>query len=115
MRGVLIAIGLLLVATAAHAQSTLAGDAIHISRIHSPITIDGRLSEPGWQDAATVTTWYETNPGDNSVPAFKSVGHVGFDDTAFYHYSVRFIWSERRLREADCACTDGRDSVPSVR
>ena len=71
-------------APAARAQSALAGEPIHISRITAPITIDGRLSDPGWEDATRVTTWYETSPGDNTEPPFKNVGYLGFDDSAFY-------------------------------
>jgi len=56
----------LVVASHAGAQSELSGDAIHIARTTGPITVDGELSDPGWQTAHRVEQWYETNPGDNA-------------------------------------------------
>ncbi len=55
-----------------------------IHRAAGPITIDGDLSDPGWQNALTSETWYETNPGDNIEPKVKTVGYITYDDRFFY-------------------------------
>ena len=39
-----------------------------LSRTDAAITVDGDLSDPGWQKATKFETWYETNPGDNIAP-----------------------------------------------
>jgi hypothetical protein len=64
----------------------------------SPIVIDGILSEPAWRDATRVDTWYETSPGDNTPPAVRSVGYVGFDDSAFYAAFEFFDPNPRSIR-----------------
>ena len=55
-----------------------------LPRISSPITIDGDLSDPGWADAAVIETFYEFQPGDNTVPPVKTIARVGRDDKYFY-------------------------------
>ena len=55
-----------------------------ITRAAGSITIDGNLTDPGWQGAAKFETWYETNPGDNIEPKVKQIGYVTYDDRFFY-------------------------------
>ena len=55
-----------------------------ITRISGPITLDGDLSDPAWQGASRVGTWFETNPGDNVEPKVRSVGWLAYDDTYVY-------------------------------
>ena len=57
---------------------------IRLSRISSPIVVDGDLSDPGWQEATVVDVFYETNPGDNVPPPVKTVARIGYDDKYFY-------------------------------
>jgi len=57
---------------------------IEIRRATGPITIDGDLSDPGWQGAARVETFFETNPGDNIAPKVKTVGYLAYDDRFLY-------------------------------
>ncbi len=57
---------------------------IEIRRAAGPITVDGDLSDPGWQGAARVETFWETKPGDNVAPKVKTVGLLTFDDKALY-------------------------------
>jgi hypothetical protein len=80
----LAATALVALAAPVCAQTALSGDPIRVSRISSPITIDGKLSEPAWEQATRITTWYETNPGDNIEPEYRNVGYLGYDDHAFY-------------------------------
>ena len=73
-----LAVAVLLVGlTQSHAllaQSTLAGETLHIARATGSIKIDGNLSDEGWQGVTPVTTWYEANPGDNTPPKVRNVG-----------------------------------------
>jgi len=55
-----------------------------IHRATGPITIDGELSDPGWQNALKSETWYDTNPGDNTEPKVKTVGYIAYDEHFFY-------------------------------
>src|SRR5436305_4005090 len=55
-----------------------------IRRAPGPITIDGDLSEPGWQNALKSETWYETNVGDNVEPKLKTIGYMTYDEHFFY-------------------------------
>jgi len=57
---------------------------MNLPRITSPITVDGDLSDPGWAEAAVVETFYEFQPGDNTVPPVKTIARVGRDDEFFY-------------------------------
>src|SRR4030081_1730461 len=73
-----------LIALAASVPGFAAGPPIQISKARGPITIDGDLSDPGWQGATRLDQWYETNPGDNIEPKVKSVGYLTYDDHFFY-------------------------------
>ena len=66
------------------AQSSLAGETLHISRVTGTIKIDGNLSDEGWQSVKPVTTWYEVNPGDNTPPKVRNVGRIAYDDRFLY-------------------------------
>jgi hypothetical protein len=57
---------------------------VHLNRITTPITVDGDLSDPGWAEATVIETFYEFQPGDNTVPPVKTIARVGRDDTYFY-------------------------------
>ena len=58
--------------------------AIGLPRAAGPITPDGELSDPGWQGAAVIDTFFETVFGDNRVPNVRTVAHVTYDDKYFY-------------------------------
>jgi hypothetical protein len=57
---------------------------LKLSRITSPITVDGDLSDPGWREATEIPLIYEINPGDNTTPAVRTLARVGYDDKFFY-------------------------------
>ncbi len=57
---------------------------ITIHRAPGPITIDGDLSDPGWQGATRVETFWETRPGDNVPAKLRTVGYLTYDDKALY-------------------------------
>jgi hypothetical protein len=57
---------------------------IHITRAAGPIVVDGDLSDPGWQGATRVETFYETSPADNVPASVKTVAYLTYDDRYFY-------------------------------
>jgi hypothetical protein len=69
---------MLLFASGADAQAP------SIAKVDAPITIDGDLSDPAWQQATRFDTWYETNPGDNIAPRVKTTGWVAYDSRFLY-------------------------------
>jgi hypothetical protein len=78
-------LALLFAATVLRAEEPAPVDPpFHITRAAGPITIDADLSDPGWQGATKLETWYETNPGDNLPAKIKNVGYLTYDDHFFY-------------------------------
>ena len=71
--------------------------------------MDGDLSDPGWKGATKITTWYETNPGDNIEPKVKNVGYLTYDDKYFYAAFEFFDPDPGQIR----APFGDRDNVPS--
>jgi len=57
---------------------------IHITRAAGEIKIDGDLSDPGWQGAVRIDTFYETSPGDNVPPQVATTAWLTYDDRYFY-------------------------------
>ena len=82
----IVGIGIMIpgVALAGQEPSSLAGPTINIRRAAGAIVLDGDLSDPGWEDAVRIDTWYETSPGDNTVPRVRNVGYLTYDDEALY-------------------------------
>jgi hypothetical protein len=73
-----------LAAMPAGAQAAAAVEPLRIERIRTPITVDGDISDAGWKEAAQVTTWFETRPGDNIEPKVKNVAWLAYDEQFFY-------------------------------
>jgi hypothetical protein len=57
---------------------------IPLHRTSGPITVDGKLGDAGWQNAATIDRFYETSPGDNIPPKVKTTAYITYDDRYFY-------------------------------
>src|SRR5690348_1505696 len=85
------------------------GAPITIERARGPIAIDGDLSDPGWQGLQPITTWFETNPGDNTEPRVKNVAYLTYDD----HYLYAAFQLEDPHPEAIRAPLGDHDAVPS--
>lgn len=84
-----IALTALLVSSASAAQAATIldnGPAIYVARATGAIQVDGDLSDPGWEGAQPIETWYETNPGDSIpvAPELRNVAWLAYDDRYFY-------------------------------
>ena len=87
VKSVLASTLLVLTSATAVAQTNVLPDReppIAMKRIKSGIKVDGDLSDPGWQEAAKVETWFESTVGDNVTPPVQTIAYVGYDDRFFY-------------------------------
>jgi len=72
----------LLGATTAHAADP--APPLSVRRAAGEIRLDGDLGDPGWQGAAVLDQFWETEPGDNVAPRVKTVAWVTYDDRYLY-------------------------------
>jgi len=87
IRALVLAAGVLIVTLAppgAFAADPDPGAPLTITRIETPVTVDGDLSDPAWHEIAPVTTWYETRVGDNVEPPVGNEGWLAYDDRYLY-------------------------------
>ena len=89
----------------AHAADPKPGPPLTIARAAGPITVDGDLSDAGWQGIAPVTRWFETRVGDNVEPQVKNEGMLAYDERYLYA-AFRFEDPEPRLIRAPIADHD---------
>jgi hypothetical protein len=66
------------------AQAPSADPPLDVPRAAGKITVDGRLDDAAWQQAAVLDKFYETYPGDNTEPKVKTVVYLTYDGDAFY-------------------------------
>ncbi len=90
------------------AQQAAASE-IRLTRAAGPIRIDGDLSDPGWQGATRVETFYETNPGDNIPASIKTVAYLTYDERYLYAAFEFFDPDPASIR----APLGQRDNTPS--
>ena len=81
---------------------------LRIARIDGGIEVDGDLSDPAWQQAEKITTWYETNPGDNVEPKVANVAWLAYDGDFFY---AAFQFADPDPKAIKAPLGD-RDNVP---
>lgn len=93
-----LGLGLTLVAAAAEPESAATdtntldggGPPIGIRRLSGEFRLDGDLSDPAWQEAARVETWWEINIAENGEPPARTVGYLAFDDR-FLYAAIKFF------------------------
>lgn len=57
---------------------------LDVPRASSPITIDGVLDEPAWQDARRTLLDYETSPAENIPARAQTEAFITYDDEQLY-------------------------------
>src|SRR3954471_23575487 len=105
----LIAVLLVLAASALCAETPQPTATFPIKRAAGPIVIDGDLSDAGWKDAVRAEKWYETNVSDNGDPKVKNVAWMTYDDHFFY---AAFHFEDPNPEKIRAPLAD-RDNVPS--
>jgi hypothetical protein len=58
--------------------------AIEIPRLTGPVVVDGALDDAVWTSVPAVSTWYETEPGDNVTPKVRTEGRLAVDGRYLY-------------------------------
>ncbi|MGE4188685.1 MAG: DUF5916 domain-containing protein [Thermoanaerobaculia bacterium] len=71
------------------ASATSTNDTAHatewrVTRIATPIRVDGVLDESAWQEGEVVPLAFETDPGENSAPPVATTCRLLYDDERFY-------------------------------
>ncbi|HET9529087.1 MAG TPA: carbohydrate binding family 9 domain-containing protein, partial [Blastocatellia bacterium] len=57
---------------------------VRIPRVEKPPVIDGRLDEQIWTSAAVLKDFYQTQPGYNIAPSFKTETLLAYDSRTLY-------------------------------
>src|SRR5262245_59693384 len=57
---------------------------VSIGRFEVSPTIDGKLDDPAWREAAALRDFYQTQPGDNTVPSHPTTIKIGYDKERLY-------------------------------
>lgn len=68
----------------AQAGSNVVIPPLQISRASGEIAVDGDLSDAGWQGAAKIDRFFETQPADNIPAKIETIAWVTYDDRYFY-------------------------------
>src|SRR4029077_12811862 len=71
--GKLLVALMLMPAATAFAEAPPPAPPIQIHRDEGASRIDGDLSDPGWKNAATVSAFFEGQPGDNTPAKVKTI------------------------------------------
>ncbi len=85
------------------------GPPLAIRRVVGAIAVDGDLADAGWQGAERITTWFETNPGDNLEPKVDNIAYLAYDDRFFY---AAFDFQDPKPSQIRAPLGD-HDAVPS--
>jgi hypothetical protein len=85
---------------------------VTVPKMATAITVDGRLDEEAWKDAAVFKDFYQTSPGDNIAPSKPTEVLMMYDEKHLY---VAFkCWDEKDKIRATLAKRDnvfGEDNV----
>ncbi|HEX6182772.1 MAG TPA: hypothetical protein VFZ44_02595, partial [Pyrinomonadaceae bacterium] len=57
---------------------------VRIPRFDKPPTIDGKLDDEVWKQAAVFKDFYQTDPGDNIAPSQPTEARIGYDSKTLY-------------------------------
>lgn len=107
---ILLAAILAVPATESRAADPSPGPPLTIRKAAGPITLDGDLSDAGWQGLEAITTWFETRVGDNLEPQVKNLAYLTYDDSYFY---AGFVFEDPSPAGIRAPLGD-HDNVPST-
>lgn len=63
----------------------------HIQKTDFPIVIDGRMEEPGWQNAEKATDFFMITPMDTTYANLKTEVRLTYDDENIYIFAVNYL------------------------
>ena len=71
---------------------------IHAVKVSTSPKIDGVLDDAAWQEAAQLTGFYETRPGENVPPSVRTVAYIAYDDENLYFAFKAYDPKPRSIR-----------------
>ena len=86
----MLAISLLIGCYSLNAQKINQRFELHIRKSISPIVIEGKIDEAGWQNADAVSSFYMVLPMDTSFAQVPTEVRMTFDDKNLYLSAVCF-------------------------
>jgi Domain of unknown function (DUF5916)/Carbohydrate family 9 binding domain-like len=86
---------------------------VTVPKFSTSPTIDGKVDDEIWKQAAVLKDFIQTNPGDNIAPSKPTEVYIGYDEKNLY---VAFkCWDEKDKIRATVAQRDGVFSEDNVR
>jgi hypothetical protein len=82
--GIALALALTSTTPRSAAETPPVGSPLTVPRTSGTISIDGKLDDEAWRQAAALDTFFETFPGDNTEPKVKTVVYLTYDERSFY-------------------------------
>jgi hypothetical protein len=67
-----------------HPSFVIDGSKVQAVRLTSPVTVDGVLSEPVWQDGNVFTALVQRDPTEGAAPSQRTEVRIAYDDDAIY-------------------------------
>src|SRR5215831_1493761 len=68
----------------AHPGFVIDGTTVRAVRLASPVTVDGVLSEPAWQEGGAFTALVQRDPTEGAAPSQRTEVRIAYDDDAIY-------------------------------
>src|SRR5262245_52227103 len=68
----------------AGAQTGNLARTVSVGRFEAAPTIDGKLDELEWREAAALREFHQTQPGDNTAPSYPTTILLGYDKERLY-------------------------------
>ncbi|MBK7860763.1 MAG: carbohydrate binding family 9 domain-containing protein [Archangiaceae bacterium] len=91
-------------------SSAAAASTQHAVRTEQPVTIEGSLDEPAWQDAPEFTDFTENWPNQGATPSQRTSVRVLYDDRTLYVGIICFDSEPEKIMRT----LGRRDSVPTA-
>src|SRR5262245_15136918 len=57
---------------------------VHVVRVETAPTIDGKLDEPIWQQADVISDFHQIRPGDGTPPSERTEVYLLYNEHALY-------------------------------
>jgi hypothetical protein len=81
---------------------------VSVGRFEVAPTIDGKLDEPTWREAAALRDFHQTQPGDNTAPSYPTTILLGYDKERLY-LGIHAVDDPKKVR----ATVAKRDDITS--
>jgi hypothetical protein len=90
------------------------GRVAQATRVQLPLTLDGRLEEPGWEQAKPLQGFLQEEPNEGEAGSQRSEVRILFDDTGI-HFGIQCWDSEPERIQAQLTRRDREPRQPRRR